>query len=91
MRREPEDASQLSSELTSEYIFDLTTSVAVPVPNIFRFAEFSAHDGERRRRRTTVAQIIPLWVKTLPLSSFFLFSNLFLLLINFNFGHRYEY
>ena len=33
MRREPEDVPQLSSELASEYLFDLTTSVAVPVPN----------------------------------------------------------
>jgi hypothetical protein len=33
MLREPEDVSQSSSELAGEHLFDLTTSVAVPVPN----------------------------------------------------------
>jgi hypothetical protein len=40
VRREPDDVSQLSSELTSEYLFDLTTSVAVPVPNPFCLRSF---------------------------------------------------
>ena len=40
MQREPEGVSQLSSELTSEYLFDLTTSVAVPIPNMFRLRSF---------------------------------------------------
>ena len=40
VRREPGDVSQLSSELTSEYLFDLTTSVAVPIPNTFCLRSF---------------------------------------------------
>jgi len=79
---------QLSSELTSEYLFDLTTSVAVPVPIRFACAVFCTRWGTRMPTdgssdNTFVGQNSPF---------FFLFSLLlsFFLLIIFNFGHRYE-
>ena len=57
------DVSQFSSELTSEYLFDLTTGTATSVPNTDKgnlaCGIFSSHHGEREQG-WKVAQIIPL-------------------------------
>ena len=83
MRREPEDVPQLSIELASEYLFDLTTSVAVPVPNpdegILACGVFCAEWATRpptdgSSDNTFVGQNSPFSFFSLLLPSFFLFN-----------------
>ena len=90
--REWADVSQFSSELTSECLFDLTTGTATSVPNtdkgnlacgIFCTPRRARTRTEGGSDNTFVGQNSPFFLFFSLLSSFFL-------LINFNFGHRYE-
>ena len=81
--RESADVSQCSSELTSEYLFDLTTSVAVPVPNTDEGNFACAVSCTQRATRsptdgssdnTFVGQNSSFFFFSLLLPSFFLFN-----------------
>ena len=88
--REWADVSQFSSELTSEYLFDLTTGTAMAVPNTdkgFACGIFCTPHWQEAGTWTEGGSDNTFVGQNSP---FFLFFSLLFSLSIFNFGHRYE-